>query len=241
MDEVRRRSMKAVIVILLSVLISAPALAGAPVNGIYKSTDLGGLMLPGRYSESWFPGPLAVNNTLNEQSWDGATLGTQWHWYCPWIVGKALQSDNVNVLGNGQKVWIVTYTGGYCWLDGGGPWAGGDASYLANINTWTATVTETYSAFVEVGTVRNHSANATFIGFNQECMDLNVTNVEKLGDTNGGPLPATFPLFWNWIGCAPTASPGEWGDVDGITFVILGCTVGVEESSWGAVKAMYRD
>ncbi len=67
--------MKAVILVLLSVLIAVPAFAGAPVNGTYKSTDIGGLMLPGRYSELWFGGKLVVNNTLNEQSWDGSTLG----------------------------------------------------------------------------------------------------------------------------------------------------------------------
>jgi hypothetical protein len=49
-------------------------------------------------------------------------------------------------------------------------------------------------------------------------------------------------LFWDWIGCAATASIGEWGDIDGITFVVTGCeTVSVQETSWGAVKALYRD
>jgi hypothetical protein len=234
--------MKAVIVILLSVLASVPALAGPPNNGTYKSTDIGGLMLPGRYSEYWFGAPLAINNTLNEQSWDGATLGAQWHWYCPWIASKVLLVNTVNGAGNGQKIWRVTYTGGYCWLSNTGPWGGTDPTYLANINTWVAIVTETYAAFVEVGTVRNHNATATFTGYNQECMSLNVTNIEKLGDTNDGPLPATFPVFWDWFVCAPTAGSGEWGDVDAITFVITGCeTVGAETKSWGAVKSLYRD
>ena len=238
--------MKAVIWSLLSVLISAisaPAMAGAPANGTWTSTDLGGPILPGRYSESWFGGPLSVNNTLNEESWNGAALGTQWHWYCPWIVGKLLLVNTVSgVTGNGQKIWKVTYTGGYCWLDGAGPWAGGDASYMADINTWVAIVTETYANFVEVGTVRNHNASGTFQGYNPECMSLSVTNIEKLGDTNDGPLPAGFPAFWNWVPCAAQATPGEWGKVDSITFTILGCeTVSVEEKSWGAVKALYRD
>jgi hypothetical protein len=199
-------------------------------------------MLPGRYSEYWFGAPLAVNNTLNEQSWDGATLGAQWHWYCPWITSKVLLVSTVNGAGNGNKIWRVTYTGGYCWISNTGPWGGTDASYLANINTWVAIVTETYASFVEVGTVRNHNANATFTNYNQECMTLNVTNVEKLGDTNGGPKPATFPAFWDWFVCAPTVGSGEWGDIDAITFVILGCeTVSVQQRSWGAVKALYRD
>jgi hypothetical protein len=233
--------MKAVIVILLSVLVSVPALAGPPANGTYQSTDIGGSMLPGRYSELWTTGPLAYGNTLNEQSWDGGTLATQWHWYCPWVVSKVLLFSTVNGLGNGQKTWKVTYTGGYCWLDGAGPWAGGDASYLANINTWTAIVTETYSNFVEVGTVRNHNASATFTVYNDQCMSLSVTNVEKLGDTDGGALPADYPIFWDWVVCAPSGSTGEWGDVDSITFSILGCVVSTEQKSWGSVKAMYRD
>jgi hypothetical protein len=234
--------MKAVIVILLSVLASVPALAGPPNNGTYKSTDIGGSMLPGRYSEYWFGTPLAVNNTLNEQSWDGATLGSEWHWYCPWIQSKVLLVNTVNGAGNGQKIWRVTYTGGYCWLSNTGPWGGTDPSYLANINTWVAIVTETYAAFVEVGTVRNHNATATFTNYNLECMSLDVTNIEKLGDTTDGPLPANFPVFWDWFVCAPTAGSGEWGDVDAITFIITGCeTVGAETKSWGAVKSLYRD
>jgi hypothetical protein len=236
--------MKAVIVVLLSIVVAVPALAGPPVNGTYKSTDIGGPMLTGRYSELWFGGPLVVNNTLNEQSWDGTTLGTQWHWYCPWITSSVLLVNTVNLAGNGQKIWRVTYTGGYCWLQGpGAPWDGGDASYTANIDTWIAIVTETYSAFVEVGTVRNHNASATFVGYNDECMALSVTNIEKLGDTNDGPLPADYPNFWNWFTCTDvgTAGPGEWGDIDGITFSITGCeTVGTQEATWGAVKSLYR-
>jgi hypothetical protein len=234
--------MKAVIVILLSVLVSVPVLAGPPNNGTYKSTDIGGTMLPGRYSEYWATGPLSVNNTLNEQSWNGA-LGTEWHWYCPWITGKVLLVNTVNGAGNGQKIWRVNYTGGYCWISNTGPWGGTDPFYLANISSWVAIVTETYAAFIEVGTVRNHNASATFTGYNQECMSLDVTNIEKLGDTVAdGPLPATFPLFWDWFVCAPTAGNGEWGDVDAITFVIQGCeTIAVEQKSWGAVKALYRD
>jgi len=239
--------MKAVLVVLLSIVVSAPAFAAAPANGTYTSTDIGGLVLPGRYSESWYPNKLTVNNTLNEASWDGFTLETQWHWYCPWISSApVLLFSNVDGFGNGMKVWRVTYTGGYCWLNGTGPWAGGDAFYTANINTWIAIVTETYSAFNEVGTVRNHNATATFNGYNKECMSLAISNIEKISDTvkSGGPVPAGYPSFWNWIGCFDEGpdGPGEWGDVDSITLTITGCeTIATEQRSWGAVKALYRD
>jgi len=237
--------MKAVIVVLLSVMVTVPALAGPPTNGTYTSTDIGGTMLPGRYSELWFGGSLAVNNTLNEQSWDGSTLGTQWHWYCPWVsAAPVLLSDTVDGFGNGIKFWLVTYTGGLCWLDGAGPWAGGDASYMATITSWTALITETYANFVEVGTVRNHNGMASFIGYNAECMELSIENCEKIGDTTGGPLPADYPHFWDWFVCADvgTAGPGEWGRVDSITFTVTGCqAVPSAPTSWGAVKSLYRD
>jgi hypothetical protein len=172
-------------------------------------------------------------------------LGTQWHWYCPWIaVPPTLLFNNVDGSGNGIKIWKVTYAGGYCWLDGAGPWAGGDASYVANINQWNATITETYAGFVEVGSVRDHDANATFVGYGEECMNLSLTNNEKLGDTGDGPLPAGYPNFWYWNPCADigTVGPGEWGDVDSITFTIFGCAgLATEAKSWGAVKALYKN
>ena len=236
--------MKAVLVVLLVLVTAVPALAGPPISGTYTSVDIGGTMLPGRYTESWFPTKLSVNNTLNEESWNGAALGTQWRWYCPWVVAApALIYNSVNGLGNGIKVWSVSYTGGYCWLDGSGPWSSGDPFYTANINTWSSYVTETYSNFVEVGTVRTHNSTASFVGYSSECMALQIQNTEKLGDTTGGPLPANFPTFWNWIGCVDMGpgGPGEWGDVDSITFTVEGCpTIKTESATWGAVKAMYR-
>jgi hypothetical protein len=237
--------MKAVLVVLLSIMVAVPAFAGAPTNGTYTSTDIGGSMLPGRYSESWFPTKLSNNNTLNEKSWDGSTLGGQWWWYCPWITGApTLLVNTVNGAGNGIKIWRATYSGGYCWINGSGPWAGGDPSYLANINTWVGIITETYSNFQEVGTVRNHQATANFVGYNAECMSLVIENVEKLSDTAHGPLPANFPDFWNWTTCTSigTAGPGEWGDVDSITFTVTDCqSVATEPTTWGAVKAKYRN
>lgn len=236
--------MKAVIVVLLSVMIAVPAFAQAPANGTYKSTDLGGSMLTGRYSESWFPVKLSVDNTLNEQSWDGANLGTQWHWYCPWVsAAPVLLSNTVNGAGNGTKTWRVTYTGGTCWLNGSGPWGGGDPSYTASISVWVAIVTETYSNFVEIATVRTHSAQAMFDGYNQDCMALTISNTAKVGDTNGGPLPADYPTFWDWHGCVDlgSAGSGEWGSVHSITFTIQSCeTVATQQKSWGAVKSLYR-
>ena len=105
--------MRILLTLFLCIAISAPALAGPPANGTYTSTDIGGTMLPGRYSESWYPTKLSVNNTLNEQSWDGSTLGTQWHWYCPWIAfPPVLLVNTLDGNGNGIKIFPASLSAG---------------------------------------------------------------------------------------------------------------------------------
>jgi hypothetical protein len=70
---------------------------------VYKSTDLGGLMLRTLW-RSWFP--VALHQHADEQSWDGATLG------CSGIVSVGSQFgvlfSTVDGLGNGDKTWKVT-------------------------------------------------------------------------------------------------------------------------------------
>ena len=108
--------MKAVLVVLLSMVAAVPAFAGAPANGTWTSTDIGGVMLPGRYSESWLPAKLGNNNTLNEKSWDGSTLGGQWWWYCPWITGApTLLFNNVADFGNHPQP-VVAMWGKFRWF-----------------------------------------------------------------------------------------------------------------------------
>lgn len=235
--------MKSVMVFFLAVIVAVPAFAGAPTNGTYKSTDLGGLMLQGRYTESWNPSKLMVGNTLNEASWNGAALATQWYWSCPYIVAApALVYDGV-VGGNGIRVWSVVYNGGTGWLDGAGPWQNvGDPepSYGITIDTWAATIQETYSGGVLVGSVRTHNASGTFVGFNESCLALVISNTEMLGPFAGEMVPPNFPDFIDQ-NCIVTGVTGEWGDVENITFTIDSCeTVGTEEATWGQVKSLYR-
>jgi hypothetical protein len=231
--------MKRVLAFMLAMVIAVPVLAGQPADGTYKSTDIGGTMLTGHYSETWNGGPMSVNNTVNEESWDGVDLGTQWKWYCAYVAAAPVLLYNgvSGTTGNGNKIWQVTYTGGMAWLSGTGPWAGGDAFYSATVDTWVATVTETYSNFVEVGTVKTVNATASFDGYPDACIVLALSNLEKHG--NGDVLPLGYPEFKD-NSCNAAAGPGEWGEVDDITYSILGCTVRTEESSWGSVKALYR-
>lgn len=235
--------MKTLILVFLSLMVAVPALAGPPADGTYKSTDIGGVMFTGFYSETWNPGKMAVGNTVNEESWDGSVSGSQWKWFCAYVAAPPLLLYNgVNgVTGNGQKIWQVTYTNGMAWLDGGGPWAGGDASYTATVDTWIATVTEQYLAFVEVGTVKTVNATASFVGYPEICIVLALSNLQKHGD--GPTLPPGYPPFMDGGSCTllGDTGPGEWGEVDDITYSVLGCTVKTEESSWGAVKARYSN
>jgi hypothetical protein len=235
--------MKTVIMFLLVIFVAAPVLAQAPVNGTYKSNDLvGGTMLEGRYSESWVAGKLDVGNTMNEESWDGAVLGTEWRFFCPRVISVALLLNGVNGAGNGQKIWQLTYNGGFFWLDGGGPWGGGDPSYLATVVGWNAIVTEQFANFVEVSQIRSISATASFVDYGTICLALQVQNTEKDDDTNSSGLPADYPVFIDGS-CDPVPTgAGEWGDVSQITFSIDNCpTVPVQQASWGQVKQLYSD
>jgi hypothetical protein len=54
-----------------------------------------------------------------------------------------------------------------------------------------------------------------------------------------GRCRPNFPDFWNWAPCASigTAGPGEWGDVDSITFTVTDCqSVATKPATWGQVK-----
>lgn len=225
----------------LSVLLVVPAFANPPQDGTYKSTDLGGSILLGRYSETWVGAKLSVGNTVNQESWDGTTLATQWRWYCAYIASPPTLILDTVVGGTGQKVWQVTYTNGMVWLDGNGPWGdGSEPSYTATIQDFEATVTEQYSGGLEVSTVKTVNATAQFMGYSDNCIVLALSNMAKYAD--GQTLPADYPDFLDGSTCTSlgTTGPGEWGDVDEITYSLLGCTVPTQQKSWGAIKQMYR-
>lgn len=232
--------MKTLLAFLLCVILTVPAFAGPPLVGSYKSTL--GDMLTGTYSETWNGGKLSVNNTINEASYDGVNLGTEWKWSCAYIAAApSLVYDGVDANGNGNRIWNVVYTGGSAWLSQTGPWGNGE-DYNLMVDTWNATVTETYSNFVEVGTVKTVNATATFVGFPETCIVLALSNLEKHGDGATLPPPGVlaYPDFIDGANCNTAAGPGEWGEVDDITYSILGCTVGTQDKSWGSVKALYR-
>ena len=106
---------KSVIALVVGISLSLPvaALAAAPTPGVYNSTDLGGLVLVGRGSQSWTaPANAAHGNgdVFHSQSWDGSTLATQWHFECG-ISSAAQTVADHRVGGTGTVVFTTTFAG----------------------------------------------------------------------------------------------------------------------------------
>jgi len=235
--------MKTVIVFLLVLFAAGTALGNPPINGTYKSVTLGGQMLDGRYSESWSAanGELGVGNTTNNMSWDGATLGTQWWMYCAEIVSANLLFSTVDGAGNGMESWLVVYRNGSMVLDGNGPWGDGSvASYSATFDSYVEVKELTFVSFGMVSATSNVSLQATFVGYDQTCVNLVVANQAQFGNTDKTPPDPNYPGFLDPNTCAATRTLGSWGVSDDFTLTITGCVIPTAETSWGKVKAMYE-
>ena len=226
---------------LLVIVVAVPAYGQPPIDGTYKSTDLGGTMLPGRFSESWTApsGFKSVGNVTNKFSWDGVTLGTQWWMYCAQLFLPNLVFSSVDGFGNGIEIWSNTYVGGLCQLFAGGPWDSGGAPYTAPYISYTETQTYTFQNSQIVSITTNVSLSAQFIGFSQSCMSLDISNSVHVSSTDVQALPPNYPMFLD-PACEPTRTLGNWGDSTGFTLTITGCTVGAQESTWGNIKALYE-
>ena len=229
-------------VLLLLVLFTGTSFAAAPLNGEYQSSDLGGSLLLGRYSEAWDVdgSALSAGTTLNSESWDGSTLGTQWHYWCSTSESDAvLLTDNVNTSGNGTRTYMKTFTGGYIWLSGTGPGADGDTEDNGNIDSYTEFETITYTDWVPVAAVTNVQAIAYFDAYPGTCMSFYIGNGIFVASTDlGDAIPANYPALLD-AGCNPTRMYGAAWDFISITLSIVDCAVGTEESSWGGIKSMH--
>jgi hypothetical protein len=226
------------------ILVAGTVLAGPPLNGAYQSTDLGGSVYVGRYTEAWDAGggALDTGTTLNATSWDGMTLGTQWQYYCGTeVAAPIVLIDNVDVNGNGNRTYQKYFMGGYIWLSGTGPWANGDPDYPGYISSYFEFETVTYSNFVPIAAITNVQASAHFDNYPELCMAFYIGNGSRVADTNlGDPVPADYPGLLD-ANCDATRTEGAFWDFFTITLSITSCTVGTEETTWGAVKDMYHE
>jgi hypothetical protein len=230
-------------VLILSAMLAlgiSTAFAQPPVDGVYKTQDLD--FLEGRYSISW-PGANGyedVGNVLNVESWDGATLGTEWRLYCPYIVN--VFTLYYNDLGGGTVIagYQIEYAGGAVWLDGSGPWGGGDASYSGLIQTHMEIRSVQIVAGTLTGLDSDHSTSATITGYPSDCVLFAIGNSAWIGDTpQHGAKPADYPAFLDG-NCDPVGTDGHWGTATDLTLTVQGCAVSTQEQSWGSVKSLYR-
>lgn len=223
--------------------IAASVWASPPLEGTYQSTS--GDMLDGRASESWPNGSdFEIGDALHLQSWDGSTLGVEWYVRCPAIcMDPILLLDTVDGNGNGFQIWQSEYCGGVLWLrgNGGEPWSdGSETEFVADIETLTQITTIQFVASAPVGWVTDLNLRGIFTDFGDNCIDLLLANLERVGDTESGTLPADYPDLVEGTTCSLTDVGSAW-DVDDITMSITGpCVIPTKTTSWGALKSTYR-
>lgn len=231
----------AILVSILTVVLAvgaATVYAGPPVNGTFKSTN--GDFHEGREASSWPGGNgfLSTGNVLHAESWDGSTLGTDWKVLCPVVIDVQLIADLV-FGGNGQRIYLITYSGGYVELGGvGTPWAGGDPSYTGVIDTYVETRTIQYVNNVQVGSVSNHSVSAHIQGYTSSCVAFGIGNGVWLG-SSPTPKPANYPDYSD-TSCNPGPTNGHFGNITDLTITVQGCALSTQNSTWGAVKSLYK-
>ena len=231
--------MRTLLVVLAAVLIPAVALAGQPAAGTYQSTDIGGTMLPGRFSESFMgPGPGQIDNTIHAQSYDGA-LGLQWSLGCVSIdQPPTMLSDTRDGTGTGVVTYRTVYDEGTFFLDRNGPWGDGTEDYTGVIFTFVNNSTHQYVNGQLVAVVSDVTISGMFDGY-ADCMDFIISNSATTGNTASGGAPADYPAFMD-PNCGFTPPAGAWGTVPTITMTITGdCSVDESESSFGTLKSRW--
>jgi hypothetical protein len=228
----------------LLVSLAWPVLADSPIDGIYYSPPLGIDMHNGRFSEAWIGGHQgAIDNTVHALSWDESDLGTDWQVLCPVLADDPVLLENtVDEYGNGHMKWRTEYSGGKFWLSGAGPWANGDPYYDGTLTYYAHTTVIQFEAGQQVGYNTTAQLQGYFDAYGEKCIDLTIANAASEG-IDGVP-PAGYPVLKDGsVNECDDAAPdvvGEWGSVTSIFMYITGCATATEESSWGAIKSIYR-
>lgn len=236
--------MKRFLTTLTLMLIAGTAFATPPQTGVYLSNDFGGVMLTGRFSESWV-NPSAshgqVGNTIDAMSWNGAVLGTEWKVWCPSIaLPPTLVSDNRDGNGTGDVTYQTTYGGGVYWMSKNGPWGDGSVDYTGTVQSFMIVTTYQYVFGQLLGIRSNVTMIGKFDGYDN-CMEYTINNAAFVGTTDVMPLPSDYPPFYDSSCATGTVSRGGWGTVTQIAIRIYGsCAVATRPASWGAIKALYK-
>jgi hypothetical protein len=90
-----------------------------------------------------------------------------------------------------------------------------------------------------VGSVSDHGVSAHLQGYTATCVTWAIGNGVWLGNSPA-PKPADYPDFHD-ANCGVTGGSGHWGDIRDLTISVQGCAVATQPSTWGGVKALYRE
>ena len=225
-------------------LTASASLAAAPLPGTYMSTDIGGTIPAGRYTEGWDAdgGALLASTTQNCGSWDGSVLGGVWKYTCGTATAPAtLLYSTVNAQGYGTRTYMMPFSGGIFWLSGSGPWANGDPDYPGVFDSYVEYETITYSNWIPVSAITNVQVAAHFNNYPTLCMAFSIGNGSRVGTTDlGNVMPADFPAMLDPT-CNPTRTLGAWWNFTSITITLTpDCATPAKPSTWGSLKAIYR-
>ena len=194
-------------------------LQAAPLTGSYKSSELGGQVLMGRWSEGFVGGlPSAVGNGGHAQSWDGASLGSQWE-----VTGVTISSTTLlfgnPLLPTGTFMVLRTFdvTGGQLILKNTGSWwNAGDpgTQYTVNLTQYLQVLTVTTDNYV----IKNATSTDVFAGDIQGYAGYKVLygQAASIYEGQGSSLPANYAA-WQ----PGSVTSGAWGTLEGTRFTIV--------------------
>jgi hypothetical protein len=222
----------------LIVMLAAPAWTACPVHpnpGVYST--YAGTLLPGRDSEAWCTGigPGRPGNTDNAQSWNGVALGTQWKVWGMQIDqnGGVETARNVDAFGNGWIQYQTNYLGGQFWLSKNHTWSDGINDLTGNITYFNASTRITLVG----GAIKGATSNIYFTGVFNECplctLEYVISNAMLVWMPGWPNMPSGYPP----LECG--ASLAELYNVCCIQASIY-CPVATGQSTWGAIKELYR-
>lgn len=205
-----------------------------PYQQIWSTSN--NTLLSGRASEGWCGTPTqpgVPGNMENAESWNGATLGTQWRAWGMVIdaAGAGEVARNLDGTGSGWIDYVTNYDGGEFWLLGT-HFGDGTTDFTGTIGYYNVSTRVTYLNGAAVGL----TSNVTFNGVFNECdccyLEFVISNAMRVWDGYTGTMPANYPPFL----CGPT---GELFDICCIT-ASISCYVGTEETSWGGIKSLHE-
>jgi hypothetical protein len=147
--------------------------------------------------------------------------------------GAVEVARSVNASGFGWIDYVTNYEGGRFWLAGSEPWSDG-TDLEGDVTVCSVNARVTLVNFTPVGV----TSNITIVGIFDVCewcsieIAANSARQWKTGDPSA--MPSGYPPFL----C--DADSGELHYSCCLTASIMCSVTGDEESTWGAIKEMYR-